>query len=640
MTRLLYPSASIGFLFLVLLPYNGAGVNIQWLSTWAVLFVLFFAVSLGKQDLTRFNWPAGWIPTVAILYVGWLLIAPFVSTYPYASTNAAWALAVLPLTLLGWLLIPNNDDQTWQWTWWAILLPGVALALWGLIDLFLLSTRSHGPLIDANAYAALINLFLVPTVFFYLTVPTSQIHSSKRYVLLGIASLLAMALFASFSRGAALTLLAILPFVLWFSRGANDFRSRIPWLLLVLIASYAMVKIGPVDTKKGIEALVLAPSKQLESDRALSARLLVWKSTWKIFQNSNPIVGTGLGTYKNYYAAYREEMETSGNLAHNDYLQALQEGGLIQLSFFVVLTIFAPIWIIYRLRSQKTTQRLSNGPPIGTGLMLGILCVALHAVFNFIHFVAPIAMLTGLYLGRAWNEIRSRHTFCLMPTSAIQIKPAFVKYILIMLLAVPTMAVLLNGAIFKLFHGNNANIDRFDPATRMTIRNLAIVFRPNNPYPRISLINDLLTLAQLKAKTAEGIELLNRAETEANILVYSAPGVASNYFIRGKIRAIKGEMSDLILARGDLEYAVRHVPPATGMRLELVKLYLRMGQQSKALETIRDAKKWVQLAADPVALIAFAETAHVVARAQNDQNEADYWLWIMNSVAPTPDKQG
>jgi len=634
----LLPAVAIPILFGTILAYNGAGHSLHCLSLWGLLLMIWLSALITRQDLAHVQLSWGWLPMAVLAYLLWLLCSPFVSTYPYASTSAAWALAVMPLTMLGWFLSPSTDDgKAWRLTWHTLWVCGALLALWGLVDFVVLNTRSHGPLIDANAYAALMNLFLIPIAFSYLTAPVSRRGLANPRIHLALIALLACAQFMSLSRGAVMALLAILPLLLWFGRSGTEFRRRLPWLILVLVAAYALVKFGPFEQRRGVETFLLAPGAQMEEDPALSARLLMWKSTLRIIHDSNALIGTGLGTYKSYYVAYREEMETSGNLAHNDYLQGLQEGGLIQLGFFLVLTIFAPLWLIYRVCLHAPRQNPGDNGSNAIGLLLGVVCVSLHAIVNFVHFVPSIAFLAGLYLARAWETVHPREQYRLLPIGMTQIKPSFLKILFIAMFAVPTTVLMLDGVIFKLFSGRGSIFDRLDSPTRYTVRNVALTLRPSNPYPRASLIQELLKAAHHEQQPEVRKQLLERAEREAEFLATSAPGLASGRFLTGRIRMMKGTPEDLKFARDDLEYAVNRVPPATNMRLELIRVYQKLGQHEDAYQSVRAAKKWVTLEVNPSSLIAFAKEARTIALAHNDREEADFWSSVLYSVATKQD---
>lgn len=620
----IYPAGVVSLLFAITLTYTGAGFNLHRLALCGVLLLLWLATSITTLDPSRLRFASGWLPVVVIAYLGWLFLAPFLSAYPYASSTTGMSLAVLPLAFFGWLLLPGKDKEArWHLTWQLLLLCAVALAIWGILDFLVLHQRARAIFLDPNAYAALINLILLPVAYAYLSAPSSIRYRESPRILLSVVAVLALAQSMSLSRGALLTLIAVLPFLLWLTRRRPAFRSRLPWLLSVLILASVLVKMAPLTRGQEVDTFMFT-ADQYARDASIQERLMLWKSTWKMIEDSNPVYGSGLGTFKTSYSAYREASETSlGNFAHNDYLQAMHEGGVIQLAFFLALAVFAPVWLLRRSRLGRDPKFSSSD--ITPGLLLGVMCVSLHALVNFIHYVGPISLLTGVYLARGWEAIQPRRKVQLPPFVPTHIKSGFVKVALIFLLAIPTFVLVLDGIIFKLFATDNSIHTRLEPGTRFTALNLAIALRPGNPMPRILLIRGALTAAENTESVQERETLLQHAERETALLSKHAPILAVGPYFAGKTRALRGTLEELVLASEDLERAVELVPSATGMRLELVKVYQRLGLEKEAYQTVLQARKWIRLEVDMSALTAFAKEAQAVALSQKDGEEARYW---------------
>lgn len=627
---------AVFLIFSSTLPYNGIGHSLPWLSLSSAILLMWLSISLARSDLAHFRVAWGWLPAVALAYAGWLFINPTVSTYPFVSAVVAMQLGLLPLSLLGWLILQGeNKDRTWAATWTLLSLSGFALAIWGGFDFIVLSTLAHGPLIDANAYGALVNLILIPTVFTYLRAPSSSSHGIRNFgVNLCAIALLSLALFMSSSRGALISLLTVLPLIFWFNRGSPAFRQRAGLLLLVLTAAYVTVKLLPIVGSKTIETLLLAPGEQAQTDGSIKARLLMWKATWEIVEQNNILIGTGLGTYKNYYAAYRDPQEilSSGNLAHNDYLQALQEGGLVQLGFLLVLTLVTPV-VLLRVRRLSQVVSSSDTKNDSHGLLLAVLAISIHAVVNFIHYVAPIAVLTGLYLGRSWETIKPQRQLRLLPLSREHIKPGYLKGLAIVLLAVPVSTLAIDGIIFRLFDNKDPWIARFTPSQRFAIVNAALAIRARNPKPRVFLIQDLLDRANKTNNLEDRTRFINEAENEAKALMRTAPALASGRYFLGTIRVMRGAPEELRSAQEDFEHTVKLVPESMAMRLSQILLYQRLGMEQEALHSIREAKKWFTHESDLLSLANFAKEASLIAARQGDHDEAEFWRWVRDRLA-------
>jgi hypothetical protein len=145
--------------------------------------------------------------------------------------------------------------------------------------------------------------------------------------------------------------------------------------------------------------------QDLGADNSVTFRLMMWESALQIFQD-NPVVGSGIGSFKLLYPGVRSLLETgtSGNFVHNDYLQLLAEGGPLMV---VLLAIFA-LWTVVSIKNLaisgecNSAKNLKSCPEVceGIGCCLAILAVMIHAFVNFIFYVAPISIMLGIYIGR------------------------------------------------------------------------------------------------------------------------------------------------------------------------------------------------------------------------------------------------
>lgn len=621
----LFPALAVLILFVLNLSYTGAGYNLHRLSLAGLFLFSCLVILIVRLEFSKIRLAWGWLPAASITYIGWLLVEPLLSTYPYASSITAMSLEALPLGLVGWLMLADKNKQTmWRITFQVLLACTLVLAVWGLSDFVIRDQRSHAVFLDPNAYAATINLFLIPVAYTYLNSPQQERHSAAIGWLL-VLCLLAGAQATSLSRGALLSFLAVLPVLLWVSRSSPSFRLRLPILLTVLVAAHLLVNVAPFARNQGA-GLLLQPEQYAESD-SLRGRILMLESAWNMIGDANPLIGSGLGTFKTYYSAYRDVDETSfGNFVHNDYVQGLQEGGIIQLGFFIVLAVFAPAWILYKQAFDQTKKKRVGSNV--AGLALAILCISTHALVNFIHYVGPIALITGLYLGRAWEEVRPPRQIVFPASFRRWTKPLYLKALVILLLAAPTTVLVADGIIFKLFATEHSLHTRLSPKARVEALNLALAFRPGNPVPRILLIKSLLGAAENTGDPDDREKFLRQAERETHLLSKHAPALAITSYFSGRALMIRHGPGDLSRARTDLENAVRLVPAATRMRLALVRLYLDLGEESAAYETIQAARKWVRLEVDRSALMAFAKEAETVAVAQRDEAGAQYWAQL------------
>lgn len=565
-------------------------------------------------------------------YIVWLVLAPSISSYFYVSSIQAAELLLLPLVFFAWLLDVREDRaKVWDRTWNLLLATGLALAVWGTVDFLLFHERAHGPLIDTNAYGALINLILVPLIWKYFGTPKiASAWKGLRFQLLAIA-VLALAQFMTLSRGALVALITILFVLLWLNREKDAFGPRLALLLLVLGTSYLFVKLGPINVGQlagaGIEKLALNPSDYIERDSSLQTRLLLWKSTCAMIANSNALLGLGLGTFKTFYPQYRIEGEHSlGNYVHNDYLQALLEGGLVQFAFLVMLTGIVPIWLLVKNRHRE--EKIS-------GLPLGILCVSIHAVVNFIHFVVPIVLVCGLYLAVSWQSVKEKHgSDTLNPL--LSIRSGVIKLACVVLVVLQSSIVALDGLIFKVFGSAEPIVT--DEQHRLVLLNAALALRPGNPTPHTTVILHLLDAAAKSESPETRYELLKSAEMETTILTQVAPSYPLVPLLIGKIWALRGSYTDLMTARDHLELAVKRTPHSTAMRTELIDVYRRLKRNQDAYRIVTEAKPWLPNETSLKSFGLFVKHAEELAVTQNKLEEAQYWRWVKAQIAEAMSK--
>lgn len=363
--------------------FTGTALTALLLLVWTVLAI--------RQTFMAGHWTryplSGWM----FVYAVWLVIVAWWSDIPRISWLAAWVLACLPLSYLAWGMTPNSD-KIWSAMRTVLLLAGPVLALWGLWQVVTGYGFGYpvGPLLDKNAFAALMNVFwFVSCVYFMGKFGDRALRWRLILMALGLL-MIATTLFASESRGAILTWLLLMPFALW--AGYQRTRSKsVPVLVLAIALTGYLGAANLLGLSVGNRALSPA------HDASTSARVLLWKSTVQIARD-HPITGTGWGTFAAEYPAYRDpsEYSTGGLYAHNDYLQLAAEGGGAAL----LLLLGILVGLLLHLKRSLALQQSFHGLE-ATGLLLAVLALFFHAGLNFIFYFAFMNILAGLLAARA-----------------------------------------------------------------------------------------------------------------------------------------------------------------------------------------------------------------------------------------------
>ena len=437
--KLLYP---IQLLFVVCLILSGFWYIGSAITGLLLIVAAIFGSNLilSRQTLQVYS-----LSKLMLAYLVWLFIVAYTSKVPNTSMMTLAVLAGLPVMYLVASNMPNFAD-IWQNLRVLLFIIAVGLALWAIWQV------AHkvgygwavGPLVDRNAFAALMNLLWFPAVFLFI----SNQSASKCWLKLTLGGglfIISMALFATTSRGGILIWLLLLPFMLCAIYRRTKSKQIIIVVLVIATSAYIccaqFLHSDIADRNFQIGAPVQIGSGanvgQLSKDASVNARLLMWQSTLKIAYD-HPLIGTGWGTFESYYPAYRSPLEniTSGVVAHNDYVQLTSEGGIpiliLQLSIFLN--------ILLQLRKSLNSASEDAGFE-STALLLGVSAVFMHAAVNFIFFFAFMNIIAGLYLARV-SQLIGKVQIIKLPDFK-QIRP-LVKRLLV------SFIILLVGAPFAL----------------------------------------------------------------------------------------------------------------------------------------------------------------------------------------------
>ena len=505
--------------------YNGQVIPL--LATSSILLLAWGCVVLWSRLRAGLPWPKGYLPTFMLLWLLWFWLTLFWSDVPYSSWFYFWTLGSLLLGFLFWALMPEDDMQkVWPWFWRGILLSTwvlIALAFWNYFSGltqdqsgFLL--RVTGPLLDTNSFAAWMNLlwFSILGRFLYLDGKRKEPFVSRRvdvsaFFYLITLSFVIFAFWETYSRGGALAWTCTFMVAIVAFRKVPNFWRNMALVVGIEIAAYVIF--GYIHHYDMLGRLMPG---YISSNASTVARGLMWVATWHIFQ-SHPWLGTGLGSYFLYYPAYRlhGELASAGTYAHNDYIEYLAEGGLINLGFLLAFAgslMYALYKLLYKAGQSlhiSDERRLE-----ALGLVLGVFAITGHALGNFIFYNLPLSLLAGLFLARAWRIYGYRgDTAPLLPRIGIN-HGVIAQGVVILAVVVASWTLLADAATFALFSDNHW-LDRFipNPTQRahflIQAANTITVARPLATQPHVYLANTYLSLAERnKTMTASNRKVL------------------------------------------------------------------------------------------------------------------------------------
>ena len=174
-------------------------------------------------------------------------------------------------------------------------------------------------------------------------------------------------------------------------------------IILVAIIIITLLFVIPNPLNKSGTVIYKIKSRisvaQLSQSFSISSRITNWKFTTLMIKD-NPILGSGIGTYKynslRYQARFLEQGQnrsiypyTFATKTHNEYLQLWAELGIVGLGIFIWLIIG---YFNYGLRFIKRVKnRYKQG--IIIGLMGAVVAVLFDGIFGFpLHLPATIVL--------------------------------------------------------------------------------------------------------------------------------------------------------------------------------------------------------------------------------------------------------
>jgi O-antigen ligase len=249
--------------------------------------------------------------------------------------------------------------------------------------------RPFGPFVNRNHYGTWAML-AVPLVIGYLTAHATAHHGfrssatwqrrivaaldGRAALLLVSAALMIVAVALSLSRSAFLGLGAALAMGGWLShrRAVTDHHSHArPALLVAAIAVLAgvliVVRVPPTDLVDRVSGVPVG----------LADRQTIWAETVPVLRDFW-LTGTGVGTYQTSMAVYqRSHKGVIYNQAHNHYLQAAAEGGLL-----VGLPLVCALWLLLRDGAATLVRDKSGMYWLRAGAASGLTGVAVQSLLE------------------------------------------------------------------------------------------------------------------------------------------------------------------------------------------------------------------------------------------------------------------
>lgn len=231
----------------------------------------------------------------------------------------------------------------------------------------------YGPYVNHNHYAGLMEL-LIPIP---LVLSLTRMAGEKERTAAGIAAAVMVGtVFLSGSRGGMIAIIVEL-----MAFGIVLFRQKKNIRIAIGIGAFAVVLIGMLTWLGGKDLTTRVSSIGTEAKTEISGgmRLSIDRDALQMFRH-RPVMGWGLGTFPVVYPQFRSFYTNFFvNEAHNDYLQLLDEMGLLGFGVMVWFLV-----VLYRRALSKIGNWMSSvSSAVTLACALGFTGILVHSFFDF-----------------------------------------------------------------------------------------------------------------------------------------------------------------------------------------------------------------------------------------------------------------
>ncbi|MFL6276845.1 MAG: O-antigen ligase family protein [Blastocatellia bacterium] len=285
---------------------------------------------------------------------------------------------------------------------------GLSLAVFALVQYFTFEGKIYwvrptpyvafGPFPNRNHYAGYMEM-LAPLPFALIAARAVRRQSWLFYGFAGV--LMAISVFVSLSRGGVMSVISGIAFVAMMSGRVKPRRAaRMVRDAVIVPSRFARAvnvgkRLGGAMAIAltiivgvfwiGAEGLINRAAESIDAIKSDSdtpadfySRREIWRDTLQMVR-AHPMLGVGLGAYNTVFPnfAHHDGMYKV-DYAHNDYLQALSDGGMIAgvLALWFIVLLGRAVW-----RATRADDPLEAGLALGSGA--GLLALLIHSAFDF-----------------------------------------------------------------------------------------------------------------------------------------------------------------------------------------------------------------------------------------------------------------
>jgi O-antigen ligase len=339
-------------------------------------------------------------------------------------TSSSYATRVELLLLLAYFLVlflavqAFRTLEDWRGFVWFGMFFGFLISVFGILQHLTFNGRLYwfremrfggipfGPYVNRNHFAGFVELILpLSLVPLFL----GKVRPERQPIVGLFAVLPVGALFLSASRGGLVSLgveLSVLVVLLLLRRAIGRHLFAVGAVLLV-----AVLLVSWLGVRQILQRFSSLQSLEVTAGKRASMR----RDSWRIFLD-HPVTGTGLGTLQIVYPAYETLYDGKiVNHAHNDYLEALAETGLVGglcCAWFIGVLFFESLRRLRELRNSFAGALQLSGLTACSGFLVhSLVDFNLHIPANALLFLLMSYLATTVIQQGSFPVSSSRHGY-------------------------------------------------------------------------------------------------------------------------------------------------------------------------------------------------------------------------------------
>lgn len=264
-------------------------------------------------------------------------------------------------------------------------------------------TRAFGRFFQADILGGFLVIFIPLTVMMSLT-EKKQLTAG---ISLFVSAISIATLFLTFSRGAVLSFLIIIPLLLWYAAKFQSFpkvllRCLFVAVLVIVIIFGATHSPGRKNiAKQQWEQRIEEIGETVKTDSSSLARLNFYSAALQMAL-SRPLTGTGPGTFGYHFPQYQKDVRFFSKYPHNYYLWILSQSGFPALISFLALLLIIGLIVFRRIKALDPSDGFTKPAvfALSLGLLSSLAHINLDVDFHFagiaFNFFAVAGILAGI----------------------------------------------------------------------------------------------------------------------------------------------------------------------------------------------------------------------------------------------------